>query len=104
SVPRCSPPRPATLCPYTTLFRSGSVTVARLAGVERFPAAFQLVASANPCPCGRPGGRCRCSDRQVARNRQALSGPLLDRIDLQETGRAHVRTPVTCKSRKPTSA
>lgn len=62
---------------------TGSVTVARLAGVERFPAAFQLVASANPCPCGRPGGRCRCSDRQVARYRQALSGPLLDRIDLQ---------------------
>lgn len=62
---------------------SGFVTVARLAGAERFPAAFQLVATANPCPCGQPGGRCRCSERQVARYRQALSGPLLDRIDLQ---------------------
>ncbi|GAB6875794.1 YifB family Mg chelatase-like AAA ATPase [Thermaerobacter litoralis] len=62
---------------------SGAVTVARLAGAERFPAAFQLVATANPCPCGQPGGRCRCSERQLARYRQALSGPLLDRIDLQ---------------------
>lgn len=62
---------------------AGHVTVARLAGAERFPAAFQLVATANPCPCGQPGGRCHCSERQVARYRQALSGPLLDRIDLQ---------------------
>lgn len=62
---------------------SGWVTIARLGRAERFPAAFQLVATANPCPCGRPKGKCRCSDREVARYRQALSGPLLDRIDLQ---------------------
>ncbi|HEY8552030.1 MAG TPA: YifB family Mg chelatase-like AAA ATPase, partial [Thermaerobacter sp.] len=83
---------------------TGSVTVARLAGVERFPAAFQLVASANPCPCGRPGGRCRCSDRQVARYRQALSGPLLDRIDLQVgVNRAEI-PPMTPRRQEPSAA
>jgi magnesium chelatase family protein len=50
-----------------------------------FPADFQLVAAANPCPCGWLGsGRrdCRCDDGQVARYRSRISGPLLDRIDL----------------------
>jgi magnesium chelatase family protein len=55
-----------------------------------FPADFQLVAAANPCPCGWLGsGRrdCRCDDGQVARYRARISGPLLDRIDLH----LHVR-------------
>jgi magnesium chelatase family protein len=50
-----------------------------------FPADFQLVAAANPCPCGwRGSGRrdCRCDDRAVARYAARVSGPLLDRIDL----------------------
>jgi magnesium chelatase family protein len=50
-----------------------------------FPADFQLVAAANPCPCGWFGsGRrdCRCDDGQIARYRSRISGPLLDRIDL----------------------
>ncbi len=50
------------------------------------PARFQLVAAMNPCPCGFRGdtaGRCRCTPDQVARYRGMLSGPLLDRIDLQ---------------------
>ena len=49
------------------------------------PAAFQLIAACNPCPCGwyRSGQRdCRCDDGAIARYRQKLSGPLLDRIDL----------------------
>ena len=49
------------------------------------PAAFQLIAACNPCPCGwyRSGKRdCRCDDGAIARYRQRLSGPLLDRIDL----------------------
>lgn len=55
-----------------------------------FPAAFQLVAAMNPCPCGyagtdQPG--CRCSTEQVQRYQQRISGPLLDRIDL------HIRVP-----------
>ena len=51
----------------------------------RYPAAFQLVAAMNPCPCGYLGdssGRCHCTPGQVAAYRARLSGPLLDRIDL----------------------
>ncbi|MEG2046554.1 MAG: ATP-binding protein, partial [Comamonas sp.] len=49
-----------------------------------FPARFQLVAAMNPCPCGHQGSaRCRCTPDQVARYQAKLSGPLLDRIDLQ---------------------
>ena len=54
-----------------------------------FPADFQLVAAANPCPCGWLGsGRrdCRCDEGQVARYRSRISGPLLDRIDLHLHG------------------
>jgi len=63
----------------------GRVVVTRAVGSVEFPAAFTLVAAANPCPCGhwQDAGRvCRCDDHQRARYRQKLSGPLLDRIDL----------------------
>jgi len=65
---------------------SGTVTVSRAARSAEFPARFQLVAAMNPCPCGWAGdtsGRCRCSAQVIARYRAKLSGPLLDRIDLQ---------------------
>jgi magnesium chelatase family protein len=65
---------------------SGRVSVARAARQAEFPAEFQLVAAMNPCPCGylgHPSGRCRCTPDQVARYRRRISGPLLDRIDLQ---------------------
>jgi magnesium chelatase family protein len=65
---------------------SGTVTVSRAARSSEFPARFQLVAAMNPCPCGWAGdrsGRCRCSAEVVARYRNRISGPLLDRIDLQ---------------------
>ena len=64
----------------------GTVTIARAAGTFTYPARFQLVASMNPCPCGYRGTRnaeCRCDDGLVARYVNKLSGPLLDRIDLQ---------------------
>ncbi|MFN3414656.1 MAG: YifB family Mg chelatase-like AAA ATPase, partial [Thermoanaerobaculum sp.] len=64
---------------------SGCVVIARAAGSLRFPARFQLVAAANPCPCGflgDPKRLCRCSPQAIARYRSRLSGPLLDRIDL----------------------
>ena len=65
---------------------SGRVSVSRAARQAEFPAQFQLVAAMNPCPCGylgHPSGRCHCTPDQVARYRRRISGPLLDRIDLQ---------------------
>ncbi|HSW14212.1 MAG TPA: YifB family Mg chelatase-like AAA ATPase [Solimonas sp.] len=65
---------------------SGSITISRAAQQVDFPARFQLVAAMNPCPCGWLGdqaGKCRCTPDQVGRYRGRISGPLLDRIDLQ---------------------
>jgi magnesium chelatase family protein len=65
---------------------SGRVSVVRANQRAEYPAAFQLVAAMNPCPCGRAGlvrPRCRCQPAQVTRYRARISGPLLDRIDLQ---------------------
>ena len=65
---------------------SGRVSVARAARQAEFPAEFQLVAAMNPCACGFLGhysGRCRCTPDQVLRYRRRVSGPLLDRIDIQ---------------------
>jgi magnesium chelatase family protein len=65
---------------------AGRISVARAARQAEFPAQVQLVAAMNPCPCGHlgdAGGRCRCTPDQVARYRGRISGPLLDRIDLQ---------------------
>ena len=65
---------------------SGHVAISRAARQAEFPARFQLVAAMNPCPCGYAGdvsGRCRCTPDAIARYRQRISGPLLDRIDLK---------------------
>ena len=65
---------------------SGEIHIARVSRRVRFPAAFQMIAAMNPCPCGYlgdPSGRCHCSAQLVQRYRQRLSGPLLDRIDIQ---------------------
>lgn len=65
---------------------SGEVIINRSAGSARFPANFQLVMAANPCPCGRlfsPGKTCVCSPIQRVRYGSKLSGPLLDRLDIR---------------------
>ncbi len=65
---------------------SGRVSVSRAARQADFPAEFQLVAAMNPCACGFLGHytqRCRCTPDAIARYRARISGPLLDRIDLQ---------------------
>jgi len=62
------------------------VTVARVHASVTFPSSFQLVAAANPCPCGflgDPRRDCTCTPPAVQRYRSRLSGPLLDRLDLQ---------------------
>ena len=63
-----------------------TVTVARAQATLTFPSAFQMVAAANPCPCGYLGDErreCVCTPPAVDRYRSRLSGPLLDRLDLQ---------------------
>ncbi|MEJ8569429.1 YifB family Mg chelatase-like AAA ATPase [Elongatibacter sediminis] len=65
---------------------SGKIAISRANAREVFPASFQLVAAMNPCPCGHAGdasGRCHCTGEQIDRYRARISGPLLDRIDLQ---------------------
>lgn len=65
---------------------SGHITISRAARRAEFPAQFQLITAMNPCPCGYLGhynGRCRCTPDQVSRYRSKISGPLLDRIDIQ---------------------
>ena len=65
---------------------SGRITISRAARQVDFPARFQLVAAMNPCPCGHFGHRthpCNCSPALIARYRERISGPLLDRIDLR---------------------
>jgi len=64
----------------------GVVTVSRAKGTLNFPARFTLVAAMNPCPCGNatdPEKVCSCSASQVVKYQRKISGPILDRIDLQ---------------------
>lgn len=79
-----------TLDSLRVVLEERSVRLARAGFSCVFPAHFQLIAAANPCPCGwyQSGARdCRCDDSMIARYRQRVSGPLLDRIDL------HVNVP-----------
>jgi magnesium chelatase family protein len=64
----------------------GAIRLVRAHAAVRLPARFQCVAAMNPCPCGYLGDtsrECACDDGQIRRYRAKLSGPLLDRIDLQ---------------------
>ncbi|GEA84733.1 MULTISPECIES: YifB family Mg chelatase-like AAA ATPase [Cellulomonas] len=64
----------------------GELVLHRAAGTARYPAQFQLVLAANPCPCGMAVGKgldCTCRPEQRRRYLGKLSGPLLDRVDLQ---------------------
>ena len=65
---------------------AGAITISRASRQAEFPARFQLIAAMNPCPCGYLGdalGNCQCTAEQVQRYRARISGPLLDRLDLQ---------------------
>lgn len=67
---------------------SGAITIHRSAAVAEFPARFQLVLATNPCPCGDfgiRGGTCTCPPAAIRRYLGRLSGPLLDRIDIELT-------------------
>ncbi len=65
---------------------SGQICISRAAIQMEFPARFQLIAAMNPCPCGHwgnPQADCLCSPDRIQRYLAKLSGPLLDRIDMQ---------------------
>ncbi|MDR3478240.1 MAG: YifB family Mg chelatase-like AAA ATPase [Gammaproteobacteria bacterium] len=64
---------------------SGQITISRATSQAVFPASFQLIAAMNPCPCGFAGspGNCHCTYEQIKRYLAKLSGPLLDRVDMQ---------------------
>ena len=64
----------------------GFVTVSRVRARSQYQARCMLIASMNPCPCGYYGSRvrtCRCTEHEIRRYLERISGPLLDRIDLQ---------------------
>ncbi len=64
----------------------GVITVSRSSGTVTYPASFMLCASMNPCPCGHYGSkkrRCSCTPNDIRKYRAKISGPLLDRIDIQ---------------------
>ena len=65
---------------------SGHIHISRAAKQAHFPARFQLIAAMNPCPCGYLGhsnNKCRCTPDAITRYQGKISGPLLDRIDMQ---------------------
>ncbi len=85
----------------------GYVTIARAASTATFPSRFMLVASMNPCPCGYntdPKRECRCTQLQVQRYRNRISGPLLDRIDIHIEVPAIDYSQLTSKKRGESSA
>ncbi len=64
----------------------GVITISRAGGTVTYPASFMLCASMNPCPCGNFGSgkrRCTCTPNDIRKYRARISGPLLDRIDIQ---------------------
>jgi len=76
----------------------GRVAIVRGQRTAIYPTRIMLVAATNPCPCGYLGSdRCQCSEPELARHRRRLSGPLLDRIDLQ----VHVARPSAEELRGP---
>ena len=65
---------------------SGEILISRASQQVNFPARFQLIAAMNPCPCGYLGDKerhCRCTPDRIRRYQDKISGPLLDRIDMQ---------------------
>ncbi|QKJ19289.1 YifB family Mg chelatase-like AAA ATPase [Microbacterium hominis] len=67
---------------------TGTITIHRSGAVAEFPARCQLILATNPCPCGEyglRGGRCECAPAAIRRYRGRLSGPLMDRIDIDLT-------------------
>ncbi|MGZ0165406.1 MAG: YifB family Mg chelatase-like AAA ATPase, partial [Planctomycetales bacterium] len=74
----------ATLETLRQPMESGEIAISRVGSSLTFPCRFTMIAAMNPCPCGYFGSdRCRCTDREVKKYQGKISGPILDRIDLQ---------------------
>jgi magnesium chelatase family protein len=86
----------------------GNVTIARAARTVTYPARFTLAAALNPCPCGyfnHPRRECLCSPAQIARYLAKISGPLLDRVDLQvEVAALNTEEITSVEAGEPSSA
>jgi magnesium chelatase family protein len=79
--------QPAVLEALRTPLESGVITLGRSEVHARYPARFQLILAANPCPCGQaatPGAYCQCSPMVVRRYVEKISGPIRDRIDINQ--------------------
>ncbi len=86
----------------------GFVSVVRVNAQAKYPARSMLVAAMNPCPCGNYGSRtvpCRCTPKEIARYLGRISGPLLDRIDMQlEVSAVPVREVTSSSPEEPSAA
>lgn len=61
------------------------VSISRVNGTNTYPANFMFVSAMNPCPCGYyPSSRCHCTDYEIIKYRSKISGPIMDRIDIQK--------------------
>ena len=61
------------------------VCISRVNGTHTFPSNFMFITAMNPCPCGYfPGAKCRCTDYEIIKYRGKISGPIMDRIDIQK--------------------
>ena len=76
--------RPATLNALRQPMEAGEVSISRVGGTLTYPCQFTLLAAMNPCPCGYHGSpKCSCRPNDVKRYQKKISGPIVDRIDLQ---------------------
>ncbi len=89
-----------------TPLESGWITLGRSEVHARYPARFQLVMAANPCPCGHaatPGGLCQCTPLSIRRYADRVSGPIRDRIDISQAllplRKSHLRAAVSSGER-----
>ena len=83
----------------------GKVTISRVSGTVTYPAKFMLVAAMNPCPCGYLGDeRCHCTLNEIAKYKNKISGPLIDRIDINIETPAVKYSDLECSTPQETSA
>jgi magnesium chelatase family protein len=95
---------PAVIEALRTPLESGVITLARSEVQTRYPARFQLIMAANPCPCGlsaTPGAHCRCSPMQVRRYSTKISLPIRDRIDIFQSFLPLSKTFLKVAARQP---